>query len=93
MAAILDFGAFDSAELTSMLTAAKAEYLGRLTTGRVKQGGSAAQQYAMDILTVDQLIELINGLSAALGFQNVETRAAPNFNTCRQGSLDNTFGA
>ncbi len=76
----IDFGAFSPAELTAMLTAAKAEYLGRITTGRVRQGGSAAQQYAMDIMTVDDLVRLINGLTSALGLSNVTTRVQPNFN-------------
>lgn len=78
---VLDFGAFSDVELAAMLAAAKAEYLVRMTEGRVRQGGSAAQQYGMDLMTVAELTALINGLTAALGLSNVETRVSPNFNT------------
>jgi len=92
---ILNPGAFSNAELTAMLTAAKAEYLGRITTGRVKTGGSASQQYGMDIMTVDDLTRLINALTSALGLDFDETlRVRPNFNT-RGNCLpeQSTFGA
>lgn len=78
-----------------MLTAAKAEYLGRITTGRVRSGGSAAQQYGMDIMTVDDLVRLINSLTSQLGLDFCETiRVRPDFNTYRDCPRDGaTFGA
>lgn len=76
-----------------MLTAAKAEYLVRMNPGRVKTGGSAAQQYGMDLLTVDQLIDTINMLTIQLGLDTDTLRVAPNFNTSANGRVDNTFGA
>lgn len=77
---VLNLGAFTTAELTSMLAAAKVEYLARMSKGRVKGGGSAAQQYQMDVMTVDQLTELINSLTGQLGLDNPNIRARPNFN-------------
>lgn len=91
---VLNFGAFSTTELTAMLAAAKAEYLARITTGRVKGGGSAAQQYQMDIMTVDELVRLLNGLTSALGLDFSDTiRVRPNFNN--DGCLPDTseFGA
>lgn len=80
----LNFGAFTTAELTAWLTAAKAEYLNRMGTGRVKGGGSSAQNYQMELVTTEDLIRLINGLSAALGLDMSETiRARPDFNSSR----------
>lgn len=76
---VLDLGAYSPDELTALLTAAKAEYLLRMT-GRVQTGASAAQSYGMQFMTVDDLVRLINGITAALGLQNVETRVGPNFN-------------
>ncbi len=91
---ILNPGAFSTAELTAMLTAAKAEYIGRITTGRVKSGGSAAQQYGMDIMTVDDLVRLINSLTSALGLDYDETlRIRPNFNNRSCVPDAATFGA
>lgn len=84
-ASVLDFGAFSQAELQSLLTAAKAEYL-RALTGRMQQGSSAAQSYGLLVMSVDELSRLINGLTSALGLDNTQTRAAPNFNhTGRRG--------
>lgn len=80
--AILNFGAFSTTDLNAMLVAAKAEYIGRITTGKVKGGGSAAQQYQMDVMTVDELVRLLNGLTSALGLDFADTiRVRPNFNT------------
>lgn len=76
---VLDFGSFNVVEKQSLLTAAKAEYVKRLT-GRVSQGSSAAQSYGLTLMEVGDLIRLINGLTADLGLQNVETRVHPNFN-------------
>jgi len=77
---VLDFGSFSTAQQTAMLTAAQAEYLLRITTGRVRQGGSAAQSYGMDIMSVADLIRLINGLSQELGLNSdIVNVAAPDF--------------
>jgi hypothetical protein len=91
---VLDFGAFSPTELQAYLTAAKAEYLLRLTTGRVQQGSSVSQSYGLNVISMDQLTTLINGLSAALGLTSVPDLVQPNFNT--RGPcfpLQNTFGA
>lgn len=94
MPAILNFGAFSVTELNSMLTAAKAEYLGRITTGKVKGGGSAAQQYQMDVMTIDELVRLLNGLTGALGLDFADTiRVRPNFNDRGCLPSSSTFGA
>ena len=77
---VLDFGAFSTAEKQTLLTTAKAEYLKRLSQGRVTQGSSAAQSYGLDVMQIGDLIRLINGLTADLGLNTVETRVAPNFN-------------
>jgi hypothetical protein len=90
--AILDFGAFSTAELTTLLTQAKAEYTLRLTTGRVRSGSSAAQSYGLDVMTIDQLIQLINGLSAQLGFSFGENRVQPNFSNAQPIPEQSTFG-
>ena len=94
--AVLDFGAFSPAELQSMLTAAKAELLLRMTTGRVQTGGSAAQQYGMNLMDVNQLTRFINGITSALGLNNPQNLVQPNFNTrpcaINYGSLGNAFG-
>lgn len=91
---ILNPGAFSTDELNAMLTAAKAEYLGRITTGRVKSGGAAAQQYGMDIMSVDDLIRTINALTSALGLDFDETlRVRPNFNNRGCVPSQSTFGA
>jgi hypothetical protein len=79
MAAILDYGSFSTAQLTNMLSAAQAEYLLRVTTGRVSHGSSAAQSYGLVVMSTPELIQLINGLSAQLGFDAGENRASPNF--------------
>jgi len=76
----LDFGAFSPSELQALLTAAKAEFLVRIT-GRVQQGSSAAQSYGLQFMTVDDLTRLINGVTMALGLDAVETRVTPNFNS------------
>jgi hypothetical protein len=90
---VLDYGSFSPTQLTNMLTAAQAEYLLRITTGRVRSGSSAAQSYGLDVMTIDDLIRLINGLTAELGLSNTTTAAAPDFS---QGSFIpslSTFGA
>jgi len=81
---VLNFGSFTPTELQTRLDAAKEEYFTRMTTGRVKGGGSSAQNYQMDVMTTDHLVLLINGLTAALGLDFSDTlRARPNFNTSR----------
>lgn len=91
---VLNLGAFSAAELTSMLTAAKAEYLVRMNPGRVKSGGSAAQQYSMDVMSLNQLIDLINSLTTQLGLDSDNLLVAPNFNTNPAPNvLGSTFGA
>lgn len=68
-----------------MLTAAKAEYLKRMT-GRVTQGSSAAQSYGMTTMSVDDLIRLMNGIGAALGLDvTLVNTAQPNFNCPQPG--------
>lgn len=79
MAATLDFGVFSSAEKQALLTAAKAEYLQRMT-GRITSASSANQSYGFTQMTVDELTRLINGLTADLGLQTVNARVRPNFN-------------
>lgn len=77
--AVLDFGAFTTAEKQALLTAAKAEMLTRIT-GRVQNGSSSAQSFGMTVMTLEDLTLLINGLSTELGYPQPETRVAPNFN-------------
>jgi hypothetical protein len=78
---VLDLSIYSPTELQEMLTAAKAEYLKRMT-GRVTQGSSAAQSYGMTTMTVDDLVRLMNGISAALGLDSsLNVRVQPNFNT------------
>lgn len=79
MSQTLDFGAYSTAEMQSLLTAAKAEYLRRIT-GRVASGSSAAQSYSFTQMTIDDLVNLINGLTEALGLSTVNARVRPNFN-------------
>ncbi len=82
---VLDLSIYSPAELASLLAAAKAEYLKRMT-GRVTQGASAAQSYGMTTMTVDDLVRLMNGLAAALGLDDsLNVRVQPNFNTQPQG--------
>ena len=89
----LDFGAFSPAEQLELLTTAKAEYIRRLS-GKVQTGSSAAQSYGLTMMTLDEIINLINGLSTSLGMVSVETRVRPNFNTNAGFVPDNnTFGA
>lgn len=78
---VLDLSIYSPSELQTMLTAAKAEYLKRMT-GRVTQGSSAAQSYGMTTMSVDDLVRLMNGISAALGLDaSLNVRVQPNFNT------------
>lgn len=81
--AVLNLGAFSPSELTSMLTAAKAEYILRITTGRVRGGGSAGQQYQMDTMSIDQLVQLMNALTTELGLDNDTLSIRPDFNNTR----------
>jgi hypothetical protein len=93
--AVLNLGAFSPTELTAMLAAAKIEYLARMSQGRVKSGGSASQQYSMDIMTLDQLIQLMNSLTTELGLDNDTLTVRPNFNDTRlpigEGSAFGTY--
>lgn len=88
----LNFGAYTPTELTALLDAAKAEYL-RALGGRIQQGSSAAQSYGLLTMSIADLINLINGLTAELGLDTTNTRVSPNFNTSR-GCLpeQSTFG-
>lgn len=76
-----------------MLAAAQEEYLLRITTGRVRSGSSAAQSYGMDVMTVDDLVRLINGLTAQLGLDTDTVRARPTFNNYGCAPSGSTFGA
>lgn len=76
--ATLDFGAFTTTELNTMLTAAKAEILTRMT-GRVSSGSSSGQQFGMTTMSYAELTNLINGLTVQLGYEQPEVRVAPNF--------------
>lgn len=88
----LNFGAYTPTELAALLTAAKAEYL-RALGGRIQQGSSAAQSYGLTTMTVADLVNLINGLTAELGLDTTNTRVSPNFNTHRGYCPDGTeFG-
>lgn len=78
-APILDPSIYSAAEQQTMLDAAKAEYLKRMT-GRVTQGSSAAQSYGMTTMSVDDLVRLMNALASALGLDaRLVTRAQPDF--------------
>lgn len=91
---VLNFGAFSHAELTAWLTAVKTELILRMTTGRVKTGSSAAQQYGMETMSNDDLTRLANGLTSALGLDFSDTlRVRPNFNRVGCGPYETTFGA
>lgn len=82
---VLDLSIYSPTELQSMLTAAKAEYLKRMT-GRVTQGASAAQSYGMTTMSVDDLVRLMNGISAALGLDaSLIVKVQPNFNCVPPG--------
>lgn len=83
---VLDLSIYSPTELQALLTTAKAEYLRRMTEGSVVQGSSAAQSYGMTKMTVDDLVRLMNGISAALGLDaSLNVRVQPNFNTRPQG--------
>lgn len=91
---VLNLGAFTATEQADMLAAAKTEYLYRMTTGKVRSGSSAAQQYSMDVMSLNQLIDLINSLTTELGLDSDTLRIAPNFNTNNQAPVaGQTFGA
>lgn len=89
---VLNPSAYSVAEQQALLTAAKAAYLEKIT-GQVQSGGSAAQNYSMMLMTVEDLIRLINSLTLALGLDNTVNQVTPNFNppSCIQNSY--TFGA
>ena len=82
---VLDLSIYSPTELQSLLTTAKAEYLRRMTTGRVQQGSSAAQSYGLTVMDLADLVRLMNGISDALGLSNINARVRPNFNTCGNG--------
>lgn len=84
---VLDLTIYNATELQEMLVTAKAEYLRRMTSGRVTQGSSAAQTYGMTVMSVDDLIRLMNGLGSALGLTNETVTASPNFSgrSCQWG--------
>lgn len=64
-----------------MLSAAQAEILVRMTPGRVRQGGSAAQSFGMELMTYSELVMMINSLTSALGLNTPTNLVAPNFNS------------
>jgi len=82
---VLDLSIYTPTELQTLLTSAKQEYALRLTTGRVRQGASAAQSYGLDTMSTPDLIRLMNGISDALGLSQINARVQPNFNTCGNG--------
>ena len=84
----LDFGSFSQVQLESMLASAQAEYLVRMT-GRVQQGSSAAQSYGFNLMQVDDLVLLINGLTMELGLQTVVTQVQPDFSHSGYGISGN----
>lgn len=75
---VLNLSAFSAGELNTLLVAAKAEILTRLT-GRVQTGSSTGQSFGMNLYTTDELNRLVNGLTSALGLDAQETRVAMNF--------------
>lgn len=79
MAAILDFGAFSTAEKQALLAAAKAELLRRVGVGAVQTGSSAAQSFGMMKMTEDGLARLINALTVDLGYEQPVVQVRPNF--------------
>lgn len=90
-APVLNLSAFSSAELDALLVAAKAAYLQKIT-GTVQQGSSSAQSYSLQLMTVDDLSRLINGITEQLGLDNVTTRVTPNFNPSARCPDSSTFG-
>jgi len=83
---VLNLSAFSVNELNTLLTAAKAEILTRLT-GRVQTGSSTGQSFGMNLYSTDELNRLVNSLTAALGLDTQETRVRPNFNHTGSSSL------
>lgn len=75
---VLNLSAFSQSELSTLLTAAKAEVLVRIT-GRIETGGSANQNYGMRLKTDDELNRLINALTSALGLDTEMIFVRPNF--------------
>lgn len=74
-----NLSAFSTAELSALLTAAKAEVLTRLT-GRVQSGSSTGQSYSMNQYSTLDLNNLINALTAQLALDTSMTFVRPNFN-------------
>jgi hypothetical protein len=74
----LNLAAFSGAELSALLTAAKAELLVRIT-GQVQSGSSAGQSYSMALMSTAELTSLINYLTDALGLDSGMSVARPNF--------------
>lgn len=90
---VLNLGAFTPTELQDLLTAAKAAYLSLITTGQVTGGGAAAQQYQMQRMSPDQLIQLMNAITTELGLDNDTLSVRPDFNTRQCWGAGSTFGA
>jgi len=91
-APVLNLSAYSSADLDTLLTAAKAALLQKIT-GTVQQGSSSAQSYSLQLMTVDELTRLINAITDQLGLDNVNTRVSPNFNPAARCPDRSTFGA
>lgn len=75
----LDFGSYSTAEMQALLTACKAEQLRRLGIGAVVSGGGTGQSFTMMKMSEDGLIRMINGLTAALGYEEPIVQVRPNF--------------
>lgn len=73
-----NLSSFSASELTSMLTAVKAEILVRIT-GRVQQGSSTQQSFGVNMMDTDALYRLNNALVDMLGLDAQETRVRPCF--------------
>ena len=80
---VLNLAGYTTAELTALLTAAKAAMLAKIT-GVVQQGSSSAQSYSLQLMSVDELTRLINALTDQLGYEDPTVRVEPNFNTTGQ---------
>lgn len=81
---VLNLGIYTPEELANIMTLAKAEYL-RVLSGRITQGSSAAQSYGLTVMSVEDLVRLLNALGEQLGLDATEDRIRPNFN--RHGSV------
>ncbi len=86
-----NLSAFTAAELSALLTAAKAEILFRIT-GRVQSGSSTGQSYSMNQYSTADLNNLVNALTAQMGLDTQETRTRPDFSGSGVGAGFNSWG-